>query len=415
MSTPLLWAYTGLTALAPGLLTRMARKAHAVQAADPERFSERLGHASLPRPEGALIWLHAASVGEVQSLAALAPLLAARATLLITTTTQTGAQRAAEVLPEGTLHQFLPVDTAKSVRRFLSHWQPNLALFAEGDVWPRMSAALAARATPAALLNARASRSRSRFPRTSRALLAPFKLLTAQSKEVMAGLAQIGLAPEQLAYFGDLKAGLPAPQAAPEALAAFQSATLGRPVWAAVSTHEADEAAVLAAHQTVLAAQPDALLLWLPRHPARAAAIEAATSLPLARRSYGQMPNASTAIFLIDTLGEAGAAFAAVPTVFLGGSFGADGGHNPYEPARAGCFVLHGAHVANFAAAYQRLARDGYARQVAEGAALGATVSARLSAQTARLAPWADRGGDAASGAAARTFARLEALLRPLP
>ena len=412
MSTAPLRLYHGLTALAPWLLGYAARKAHAKQGAEPARLGERFGKTNLERPLGPLIWLHAASVGEVQSMSALAPLLAARANLLVTTTTQTGANRAKDVMPRATLHQFLPVDTAQAVEQFLDHWQPDLALFAEGDVWPRMSTSLAKRHVPAALLNARASRSRSRFPSTSRTLLAPFKLLTTQSEEVLSGLADIGLDPAKLAYLGDLKAGLPAAPAPPEALSVFQTATQGRPVWAAVSTHEADETAVLTAQQVVLAAHPEALLMWLPRHPTRADLIEAGTSLPLARRSRGEVPDAKTAIYLVDTLGEAGAAHATAPLVFLGGSFGANGGHNPYEPARTGAFVLHGPHVANFAAAYTTLARDGYAAQVTSAAELGAVVSEKLSAQSERLKPWADQDS---SEAAQRTFARLEALLRTQP
>ena len=125
---------------------------------------------------------------------------------------------------------------------------------------------------------------------------------------------------------------------------------------------------------------PDALLLWLPRHPARAEAIRAAADgLGLSQRSQGEAPTEKTQILLADTLGEAGAAFATASTVFLGGGFGREGGHNPYEPAKAGAFVLSGPKVNNFSAAYARLAVDGFTELVADTATLTEALSSRLS------------------------------------
>lgn len=403
MATPLLpAAYFAATSTAPWLLISAARAAHIRQNAPLARLPERFGEATKPRPQGKLIWLHAASVGEVQSAAALAPLLADHAHLLITTSTQTGAERAAQVLPESCIHQFQPVDTARAVSGFLSHWKPDLALFMEGDLWPRMCRNLARSGTPAALLNARASKSRARFPRSYGYILAPFRLITCQSEAVRAGLQALGLPEARLACLGDLKADLPAAAVAHDALAAFQAAAKGRPVWAAVSTHPADEPHVLAAHRALLAEHPDALLLWLPRHPARASAIlAAAEGLSVSQRSQSEAPTAQTQILLADTLGEAGAAFATAATVFLGGGFGAEGGHNPYEPAKAGAFVLSGPKVNNFSAAYARLATDGYAKIVADGAALTETLTARMAKP--HSAPWQGPNSDAA----AKTMAAL--------
>lgn len=388
MAAPLLLkAYFALTAAAPWLLTCAARRQHARQNAAPERLPERFGKASQPRPEGKLIWLHAASVGEVQSIAALTPRLAADATLLVTSATATGATRAAAILPEDTLQQFQPVDTPGAVRAFLAHWQPDLALFVEGDLWPRMCRALAQSGTPAALLNARASRSRTRFPAVYREMLAPFRLITCQSEAVLEELSALGLPAGKLASFGDLKAELPPATVDAAARKAFQQACAGRPLWAAVSTHAADEAPVLAAHRALLKTEPKALLLWLPRHPARAAAIRAAASgLTIAQRSLGEAVIDQTQILLADTLGEAGAAFASAPTVFLGGSFGPEGGHTPYEPVKAGAFVLSGPNVANFRDAYAQLECEGYAKTVPDSTALAKALISRLSAQ--HIAPW---------------------------
>ncbi|MBU2982045.1 3-deoxy-D-manno-octulosonic acid transferase [Lentibacter algarum] len=377
-STALLKAYFIFSALAPWLLRRIARKAHDKQAAPKHRRAERFGRATLPRPQGKLIWVHAASVGEVQSIAALASLLCEHATLLVTTTTQTGAARVTEALPEGTLHQFAPIDTQTSVSRFLATWQPDLAVFVEGDIWPRMSAALAAQNTPTALVNARPSRSRARFKRTFQALLAPFNLISCQSDSVREGFLAQGFAPEQVHSIGNLKAAPAMAKPSAEVLQHFKDTVGNRPAWAAVSTHAADEANVLCAHAEVLSRFPDALLFWLPRHPERAEAIREATNLPLAQRSLKQAPTHDTAIYLVDTIGEADAVFQTVGIAFLGGSFGQQGGHTPYEPAHAGVFVLHGPNVGNFVDAYAELHSQNSASVVTGSADLAKQICAHF-------------------------------------
>ena len=380
MTTPaLLKAYFALTAVTPWLLKHAAKRQHLRQSAASERLCERMGQATKPCQTGPLIWLHAASVGEVQSAVALAPLLAEKAQLLVTTATQTGADRARAVLPKGTLHQFQPIDTPLATRKFLAHWQPDLALFVEADLWPRMCRALAQNGTPTALLNARSSKSRARFPRVYKEMLSSFNVITCQSDMAQKELQALGISPDVLFTFGDLKAALPKPEPDAAALAAFRAAAGKRPLWAAVSTHAADEAHVLAAHRDVLRHTPEALLLWLPRHPARATAIrDAAKDLHLAQRSLGEAVTSQSQILLADTLGEAGAAFATAPVVFLGGSFGREGGHTPYEPAKAGCYVLSGPNVANFKDAYARLSREGYATLLDSSTALAQALTTHM-------------------------------------
>lgn len=64
----MLSAYSAVgTALTPFLRGWLRRRAQRGKE-DPARMGERFGHASQPRPQGRLIWLHAASVGEVQSM-----------------------------------------------------------------------------------------------------------------------------------------------------------------------------------------------------------------------------------------------------------------------------------------------------------------------------------------------------------
>jgi 3-deoxy-D-manno-octulosonic-acid transferase len=134
--TLLLRSLLGLTRWLPALPRHLAARAHRRMGAEPARLGERLGRPSLARPKGRLVWVHAASIGEVVAARDLATDLAreAGAALLVTTATEGGAG----AVPCGALHQFAPVDTPEAVAGFLGHWRPDLGIFVEGDLWPRL-------------------------------------------------------------------------------------------------------------------------------------------------------------------------------------------------------------------------------------------------------------------------------------
>jgi 3-deoxy-D-manno-octulosonic-acid transferase len=118
---------------------------------DPVRLGERLGQAGVARPAGRLVWLHGASVGEALSMLPLIAEIRSQApgvTCLVTTGTVTSARRMAELLPEGCIHQFVPVDTVAAVRGFLGHWRPDLAIWVESEFWPGLMTASARRGVP---------------------------------------------------------------------------------------------------------------------------------------------------------------------------------------------------------------------------------------------------------------------------
>ena len=150
---------------------------------DKTRFGERLGVAGKPRPDGKLVWIHAASVGESLSLLPLIERLRtdyADWNILLTTGTVTSAALMAERLPEGTIHQYVPVDRAAYGERFLNHWRPDLALWAESEFWPNLICRAAAKDLPMILLNGRISNKSysgwRRFPGLIRKLLGAFSL-----------------------------------------------------------------------------------------------------------------------------------------------------------------------------------------------------------------------------------------------
>lgn len=386
--SPALTAYLTVSRLAGAVVPAMLRRRAARGREDPVRLPERLGHAGAPRPQGRLVWVHGASVGETGSaLALIGALLDAGVAdaVLVTAGTRGAAAFLADRLPPGAFHQYAPVDTAGAVARFLDHWRPDLALWMESEIWPRMIADTAARGIPMALVNARLSEKSlagwQRVPGMARALFGAFRVMTAQDARTGDRLQALG-APAPL-LTGNLKTLQPLPDAEPRALAAWQAAVAGRPVWLAASTHAPEEEAALDAHAAIVreTGRADLLTVIAPRHPGRAAEIAAAAEtrgLTVARRSDAAWPEAGTAVYLADSLGEMGLWYRAIPLAFVGGSLAPKGGHNPFEPAEGGAAIVHGPSTENFAGAYGALASAQAAVAFREAPALGPAIAGLL-------------------------------------
>ncbi|MEJ2121580.1 MAG: 3-deoxy-D-manno-octulosonic acid transferase, partial [Alphaproteobacteria bacterium] len=353
---------------------------------DAARLPERLGTAGLPRPEGPLIWLHGASVGEALSaLPLIDRLLAGDATrsVLVTTGTVTSARLMAERLPDRAFHQFAPVDLPAAVERFLDHWRPDLALWLESELWPNAVRAAAKRKVPMVLVNARLSaRSYRRWravPGFARSLLGAFELCLAQSPADADRFAALGATRAE--SVGNLKYASPPLPADAAALTALNTMIGARPVWLAASTHPGEETIVAEAHRKLRARHPTLLTIIAPRHPGRGAAIAtelASADLKVARRSTNEPITAETEIYLADTLGELGLFYRLAPIAFVGGSLVSHGGQNLLEPAQLGCAILHGPAVFNFEAIAGAMKDAGASERVFDAGSLAAAVDTLL-------------------------------------
>ncbi len=388
---------------------------------DRLRWRERLGTAGQARPDGPLLWLHAASVGESRSLLSLiTDLLTERRALqvLVTTGTVTSARLMAEQLPARARHQFAPVDRPQAWRRFLEHWRPRLGLLVESELWPNLIFEARAKQMPLALINGRMSersfRRWARLPASAAQLLGGFALCLAQSDVDRARLAALG-AP-QVAVAGNLKYAAPPLPADPAALAALAAAIGERPVWLAASTHAGEEALILEAHRGLSALLPGLLTIIAPRHPARGDRLAddiRRQGFRVARRARGEPLGDRSEIYLADTLGELGLFYRLAWIALVGGSLVPHGGQNPLEAARLGCPTLLGPHTHNFAEASQRLVEAGAARRVADGAYLLAELSALLPDRPGRahMAARARAVADQLSIAGRETLVQLGPLL----
>lgn len=420
MITPLtLGAYRVATALATPFSGMLLSLRLNKGKEDPLRVDERRGVASLPRPQGPLVWLHGASVGEALSLLPLIDRItqSGRAAL-VTTGTVTSARLLAQRLPPGGLHQYAPLDAPRFMRRFFAHWRPDIALIAESELWPNMILEARRAGVPLVMVNARmSSRSFSRWRRARafiHALLGKVDLCLAQSQGDAGRLAELG-APH-VRVTGNLKFDAPTPPADRQELAALAGLTSGRQIWIAASTHDGEERIAAEAHLTLARTFPDALTLIAPRHPARGEAIVAelrGMGLSCALRSRGERPQRETAIYVCDTIGELGLFYRLAGVVMVGKSFNREGGQNPIEAAKLASAILHGPHVGNFVDVYALLDEAGGAALTRDADELAAMLLA-LFADPARLRAMARAAAGAVEtqgGAADRIMLALAPLL----
>ncbi len=355
-------------ALFPGLMAYLALRT-AKGKEDATRKRERFGHASQPRPAGPLVWFHAASVGETTAVLPLMREIRNRGIqVVLTTGTVTSAAVASERAPEGVIHQYVPLDIAPAVNRFLDHWQPDLAIIAESEIWPVTIMELGDRHIPQILVNGRLSDKSfalwKRLSALSEELFRNLALVLAQSEEDGARYTTLGALPVLVS--GNLKGDNDEPPFNPADLEHYKAAIGDRRTWAAISTFEGEEEMAGRIHKRIKR-KNNQLTIIVPRHPERSDDIQKKLEemgLEVARRSRNDAITDSTDIFLGDTIGEMGLYLNLTEIVFVGRSMYSEGGQNPIEPAMLGSAVLSGSMVQNFRDSYQKLAQNGGAKIV---------------------------------------------------
>jgi 3-deoxy-D-manno-octulosonic-acid transferase len=374
MSAPIPMAlrfYALMTSLFAGFIPGVLQRRAAKGKEDAARLGERLGTTAINRPQGTLVWLHGASVGESMVALSVADHMRAKAPdlrFLFTSGTKTSADLIATRLKEGDQHCYVPVDLPRATAAFIEGWIPDLAVFVEGEIWPNLIMAARKASIPTALINARmTTRSVNSWARRKAAagyLFDGFDLVLPADGRTKEGLSRLRSKP--IGEAGNLKLASAPPHIDAHALADLRAQVGDRPIWLVASTHAGEDKIMIMAHNALMMAAPNALMILAPRHPERANDVEVdcriAGIVPM-RRSKGEVPNQNDPIWLWDTMGELGLAMALAPVTFMGGSIVEGiGGHNPVEPAQIGSAIVSGALVHNFEGLYQELEDEGGAR-----------------------------------------------------
>jgi 3-deoxy-D-manno-octulosonic-acid transferase len=357
-------------------------------------FGERLG---LGASVGARsLWVHAASVGEVQASAALVQQLqrcAPRAPLVLTTSTAAGATRARALLRDQHVNvRYVPLDLPGAVRRFFDRLTPRLALVLETELWPNLYHECGRRGVPLVLASARLSERSARRYRWMRGVfaraLSHCTLIAAQTEADATRFRELGAAPERTRVVGNIKFDFRIPEETRARGRAIRDRYGGdRPVWVAGSTHAGEEEIVLAAHRRVRSAHGQALLVLAPRHPPRFGDVAAwleQRGIRFARRSRDAGVDTQTEVLLVDTLGELIDFYAAADVVFVGGSLVPIGGHNLLEPAALARAIVTGPHQFNAPEVARLLTERGAIAIVQNAEELAAKIAELLSSPETR-------------------------------
>lgn len=365
---------------------------------DPTRWREKLGEASAPRPNGPLVWMHGVGVGEVMALRGLiAQLAEARPdlTFLVTSSARSSAAVVKQNLPPRTIHQYLPLDFPKPVTAFLDHWQPDVAVWSDQEVWPRLAVTAARRGVRQAYVAARitdkSAKARAKFGRAYGDLYGLMDAIHAQDHSTKSNLSQLIGHDNQIEISGSLKAAAAPLACIQEDLDDLKRVTEGRRIWCLASAHPGDEAIAIEAHEAALKTDPSALLIIVPRDPSTGGQMLAAMQhdgLQVSLRSASPMPPADAPYFIADTFGELGLWYRIAAAALIGGTFGNTEGHNPWEPVALGCPVLHGPRTANFKQDFETLGAANAAQLVDTPNALAAALLGPA------LPDMADRAGE---------------------
>jgi 3-deoxy-D-manno-octulosonic-acid transferase len=323
------------------------------------RWPERFGFGPV-LGASKLIWVHAVSVGEVRAAQSLVRRLLESHpdhAILITTMTPTGSEQVFSLFGDSVVHCYVPYDLPTAVARFLKRTRPRLALVMETELWPNIFHLCRARSIPVCVANVRMSeqsmRRYLRFKRLTAATLQQVSLLAVQSEADAARLRALGAPDDVIRVTGSIKFEINLPASLHEVGEVLRDAWgRGRSIWIAASTHESEDEQVLAAYDEIKARISSLLLVLVPRHPERCAAVarlcrRAGHSVVL--HSERRVVDAKTDIVLGDTMGELQVFFMAGDAAFIGGSLVRHGGHNPLEASAVGVPVVFGPHMFNFA------------------------------------------------------------------
>ena len=364
--------------IAPVILARRIKRGKE----HPQRWVEKQGRNLALRPQGTLIWFHAVGLGEVQSLRGIIARLhdlSPELSFLVTSSTAVSGTVFTKNLPPRTQHGFLPIDAPRYRRRFLDHFRPDAMIWVEQDLWPGFVLDLSRRGIPQGIIAARMTELSHQKHARARALFSDlYRRMTfifAQDQNTAERIRDLGGA---VSIGGSLKPAAPALPACPELGGPLENATRGRFVWACAPAHPDAAILALAVQDVLRKNDPSALLIIAPRYP------DKFTDTTLPRRSRGDLPEPSDAVWLCDSFGELGAIYRLAQAVLIGGTFGAVEGHNPWEAARLDAALLHGPRVANFQQDFRALAEYGAATKVTNASEIAAALQSRDLAQMAR-------------------------------
>ena len=236
----------------------------------PIRFKEKFGFYSKNRLKGKLIWFHGASVGEVLSVIPLIEKLEKNKQIrqiLITSNTLSSSKIISQLKLKKTTHQFFPIDTNYNTNKFLSYWDPSIAIFIDSEIWPNMITNIKKKSISLMLINARITKKSFKkwlfFSSSAKKLFQNFDKCLSSSLESNNYLKLLGA--KNISYIGNLKFSQ-SKKATNELSGNIKKFFLTRKIWCASSTHEHEEKICANIHKKLKPKYKNLLTIIIPRH-----------------------------------------------------------------------------------------------------------------------------------------------------
>ncbi len=305
------------------------------------------------------IWVHAVSVGETIAVTPLVKRLHQKypeATIVLTTTTPTGAEQA-QKLAGIAEHRYMPLDFPFAVKRFIKNIRPTHLVIMETELWPNTLTIARKYGIKTSVVNARLSeksyRNYTRLSWLIKPCLTSLDHIFCQTESDKQRFEQLGMSANCLTVTGSIKYDVDISETIyTNSKALRQELGSQRPIWIAASTHEGEDQILLDAHKKVLDTFPDVLLIIVPRHPERFQDVYnliKKNGFSVVRRSSNQTIT-NEQVYLADTMGEMLLLLGSSDVCFMGGSLLGDkvGGHNVLEPASMGIPTIIGPSYFNF-------------------------------------------------------------------
>ena len=329
------------------------------------RFKEKFCFFSCKRKKGKLVWLHGASVGELQSIVPLLEKFEKNkkiSQILITSNTLSSSKIIKEIKLKKVVHQFFPIDVKFISNIFLNYWKPNAAFFVDSEIWPNMVMSLKKKQIPIILINGRITKKTFfrwiLFKRLSKKLFNKFSLCFSSSVESKNYLIKLGA--KNVVNVGNLKFSQTEKNII-ERYNNFEGFIKSKKIWCASSTHYNEEELCGIVHKELKQEYKNLLTIIIPRHINRTSSIKNDLNdqgLKVHLHEPKKKIDKNTDVYLVNAYGKTKSFYANCKNVFLGGSIINHGGQNPLEAARFGCNIIHGPNISNFNEIYQFLYKN---------------------------------------------------------
>jgi len=326
------------------------------------RIKERYGISKINRPKGNLIWIHASSVGEFNSTTALINELLKSNNILLTTSTVSAYYFSIKFFGDKIIHQYAPIDHEPWINKFIKHWNPNLVIWIESDLWPNTIRLIAEKKINSILLNLRISpKSFNKWKIIKKdfsKLISYFNQVYVQS---VYDLEKIKLLTnKKINFIGNLKLTSLDKDIDENKFTNIKEFINSRKTILIASTHRKEEEIILNVLKKIYDRKKNIFIIVCPRHPERSEEIEKITeklffhSIVREDNNY----NKNTNCLINKSFGEMNLFYKLSDIVILGGSFTNMGGHNPIEPAKYNCNIISGPSIFNWYNVYQDMIKE---------------------------------------------------------